>query len=119
MLWWYMTIEVAFIIITALLTILAITGYDRYIATKVRAKTYSLIHNLSSCRETVGDNSLGADPETKMRIKKVKAVKVGSYLVVTLVIGEGGKGDEVEIDNPSLLMPLISIVDEESEEVTS
>jgi len=106
------SVEILLIIATLVMIALAITGYDQYIATKVRLKTYSLVSRSALTGGT--DGMIESDPATKMRIKKVKAVKVGSYLVVTLVIGDGRKGEEIEVDDPSLLIPLMGL-DEEAE----
>ncbi len=105
-------VELLLIIATLIMIALAITGYDQYIATKVRLKTYSLMSRNAVVGNTGG--MIESDPVTRMRIKKVKAVKVGSYLVVTLVIGDGRKGEEIEVDDPSLLIPLMGL-DEEAE----
>ena len=104
-------LDIALFIATIFLVTLAITGYDQYIATKVRAKIAK--ERLNSYGSKVGSNISDIDPLTRMRIKKVKAAKVGSYLVVTLVISESGRGGEkVEVDDPSLLLPLMSSMEE-------
>ncbi len=99
-------------IATITLIILAVTGYDQYIATRIRAKV--LASSSHTLRPGSSSSLAEVDPHTRMRIKKVKAVKVGSYLVITLVISENSSsGDRVEVDDPSLLIPLVSAMDEE------
>ncbi len=108
-------LDVALFIATVFLVTLAITGYDQYIATKVRAK---IVKERIQSRGDFNSNLSIIDPLTKMRVKKVKAAKVGSYLVITLVISDEGRGGErVEVDDPTLLLPLMSSLDEA--EVTS
>ena len=99
-------------IATITLIILAVTGYDQYIATRIRAKV--LASSSHTFRPGSSDSLAEVDPHTRMRVKKVKAVKVGSYLVITLVISENSSsGDKVEVDDPSLLIPLVSVLDDE------
>lgn len=99
-------------IATITLIILAVTGYDQYIATRIRAR--ALASSSHTFRPGSSNSLTEVDPHTRMRIKKVKAVKVGSYLVITLVISENSSsGDKVEVDDPSLLIPLVSALDDE------
>ncbi len=103
-------LEVVLLLLTGILALLGITGYDQYILTKVRAKMIK-----ESARSGLGEGISTAedDPLTRMRVKKVKAAKVGSYLVVTLVISDEGRGGEkIEVEDPALLLPLIT--DEEN-----
>ncbi|MCD6324147.1 MAG: hypothetical protein J7L55_03465 [Desulfurococcales archaeon] len=102
--------EVVLLFLTAVLALLAITGYDQYLITKVRARVVK-----EKLRVGFGEgvSVMEDDPLTRMRVKKVKAAKVGSYLVVTLVISDEGKGGEkIEVEDPTLLLPLIT--DEEN-----
>jgi len=108
-------LDIALFIATLMLVVLAISGYDKYIAAKVRAK---IVRDRIQVRMKERDEP-ATDAETRMRIKKVRAAKVGSYLIVTLVISEGGKrGEKIEVDDPALLLPLMGI-DEEENAVTS
>ncbi|MEM0014794.1 MAG: hypothetical protein QXS42_00170 [Zestosphaera sp.] len=89
--------------ITVLLVLASVTGYDKYVAAKIRSSVRRE-RGLEGLQGGVGHYE--ADSFTKMKIKKVKASRIGSYLVITLLISEGedsGKGEAVEIDNPILL----------------
>ncbi len=98
-------LELLLLVVTLILTFLAVSGYDQYIATKIKARTLRDRSRLYPTDHTFAEG----DPFTRMRIKKVKAAKVGSYLVVTLVISEGGRGGEkIEIEDPTLLLPLVN-----------
>jgi hypothetical protein len=98
-------IEILLLIVTLILAFLAVSGYDQYIATKIKARA---LRERSKLYPT-GHAFAEGDPFTRMRIKKVKAAKVGSYLVVTLVISEEGRGGEkIEIEDPTLLLPLVN-----------
>ncbi len=109
----------AFAIILAV-AILVITGYDNYIAAKLSGRLRKA--SLGFGQRNLSRGTGFTDKHTQSRIKGVKAVKIGSYLVVTLVISDaGGSGEEIVIDDPSMLIPLISVTgeSEELEEVTS
>ncbi len=88
---------------TLILVLVSITGYDKYVAARIRGR----LRREQSFNEA--RNSLGGyevDNFTRMKVKKVKASKIGSYLIITLLVSEGeesGKGEVVEIDNPVLL----------------
>lgn len=96
-------LDLLLMFITVLLVLAGVTGYDKYVAAKIRGNIRREC-GLEGMRGGVGRYE--ADSFTKMKIKKVKASKIGSYLVVTLLISEGEdseKGESVEIDNPILL----------------
>lgn len=96
-------LDLMLMVITVLLVLAGVTGYDKYVAAKIRG-SIRREHGLEGVQSGVGHYE--ADSFTKMKIKKVKASKIGSYLIVTLLISEGddgGKGESVEIDNPILL----------------
>jgi len=94
-------LEVFMLLATVALVLITITGYDRYFAAKLRLKLSNVNRNTSSTRNSYVD----ADSYTRMKIKKVKASKIGNYLVVTLLISESNdsRGEDVEIDNPLIL----------------
>mgnify|MGYP001772710095 CR=1 FL=1 len=88
---------------TILLVLISITGYDKYVAAKIRGRLRRE-QRINEVRDDLGGYEV--DSFTKMKVKKVKASRIGSYLIVTLLISEGeesGKGEVVEIDNPVLL----------------
>ncbi len=99
---------------TLLLVLISITGYDKYVAAKIRGRLRRE-QGVSEVRSNLGGYEV--DTFTKMKVKKVKASKIGSYLIITLLVSEGeesGKGEVVEIDNPVLLTYL-----EDEEDVTT
>lgn len=88
---------------TLLLVLVSITGYDKYVAAKIRGRLRRE-HGAGESRNGLGGYEI--DSFTKMKVKKVKASKIGSYLIITLLVSEGeesGRGEVVEIDNPILL----------------
>lgn len=88
---------------TLLLVLVSITGYDKYVAAKIRGRLRRE-YGVNELRNSLGGYEV--DSFTKMKVKKVKASKIGSYLIITLLVSEGeesGKGEVVEIDNPVLL----------------
>lgn len=88
---------------TLVLVLVSITGYDKYVAAKIRGRLRRE-HGVKELQGSLGGYEV--DTFTKMKIKKVKASKIGSYLIITLLVSEGeesGKGEMVEIDNPVLL----------------
>ncbi len=108
-------LEALLLVVTVVLAGLAITGYDQYLATKVRNK---LVRDKLRGAEA-SSNLNDFDSVTKMRVKKVKATKIGSYLVITLVISDSGRGgEEIEISDPTLLLPLLAGGEESKEEIT-
>jgi hypothetical protein len=99
---------------TLLLVLISITGYDKYVAAKIRGRLRRE-QGVSEVRSNLGGYEV--DTFTKMKVKKVKASKIGSYLIITLLVSEGeesGRGEVVEIDNPVLLTYL-----EDEEDVTT
>ncbi|MEM0347047.1 MAG: hypothetical protein QW036_01605 [Zestosphaera sp.] len=101
---------------TLILVLVSITGYDKYVAAKIRGRLRRE-YDVNELRNSLGGYEL--DNFTKMKVKKVKASKIGSYLIITLLVSEGeesGKGEVVEIDNPVLLTYL---EDEEETATTS
>jgi len=97
-------LNVILLAVTLVLVILVVTGYDQYFALRAKVKAGS---RLTSTDITVPGSS---DPQANtIKIKKVKASKVGSYLVITLVLSEQGAGDKVSIDDPTLLLPLVQV----------
>ncbi|MEM1604204.1 MAG: hypothetical protein QXL29_06580 [Zestosphaera sp.] len=101
---------------TLILVLVSITGYDKYVAAKIRGRLRRE-YDVNELRNSLGGYEL--DNFTKMKVKKVKASKIGSYLIITLLVSEGeesGKGEVVEIDNPVLLTYL---EDEEETAATS
>ena len=99
---------------TLLLVLISITGYDKYVAAKMRGRLRRE-QGVSEVRSNLGGYEV--DTFTKMKVKKVKASKIGSYLIITLLVSEGeesGRGEVVEIDNPVLLTYL-----EDEEDVTT
>jgi len=108
-------LETLLLAVTVVLAGLAITGYDQYLATKVRSKLAK--ERLKDIGTTSNLNDF--DLTTKMRVKKVKATKIGSYLVITLVVSDSGRGgEEVEISDPTLLLPLLAGGEESKEGIT-
>ena len=98
-------LDVLLLVATLILAGLAITGYDQYLATRVRTKIVREKLSHENSRYDLTD----FDSVTKMRVKKVKATKIGSYLVITLVVSDSGKGgEEVEISDPTFLLPLLA-----------
>ncbi len=110
-----MLTSIALVIVTLVLAIIAITGYDKYISLKIRAKL------LSKSLEKGNENTMGSlDPYTKSIVKKVKVMRVGSYLVITMVLREDmSRSDEVEVEDPTPLIPLIMESNEGSTEVNA
>ncbi len=94
-------LEVFMLFATVALVLITITGYDRYFATKLKLK----LANVNRDASPTYNSSINMDSYTKMKIKKVKASKIGNYLIVTLLISESNdsKGEDVEIDNPLVL----------------
>jgi len=99
-------INLLLVIVTIVLTVLAVSGYDQYLATKVRTR---MVRERIKAYSEEPEGLIDADSMTKMRVKKIKATKIGSYLVITLVISdEGSGGESIEIDDPTFLLPLVS-----------
>ena len=99
-----MIIELTLLIISVVLIILAVTGYDKYIALKVRAKIlkeFSRSINYSEGVSGIGGNLPSI-------IKKVKVDRIGSYLIITLVIRQEEFSDEkIDISEPLVLTPML------------
>jgi len=107
-------LELLLMTATLLLVLISITGYDKYVAAKIRGRLRRE-HGINEVRSNLGGYEV--DTFTKMKVKKVKASKIGSYLIITLLVSEGeesGRGEVVEIDNPVLLTYL-----EDEEDVTT
>ncbi len=108
-------IDLILMFVTIILVLASVTGYDKYVAAKIRGS----VRRERELDEVRGGLSrYETDNFTKMKIKKVKASKIGSYLIVTLLISEGGdddKGEVIEVDNPVLL----TYMDDEEGAITS
>jgi hypothetical protein len=107
-------LELLLMTATLLLVLISITGYDKYVAAKIRGRLRRE-QGINEVRSNLGGYEV--DTFTKMKVKKVKASKIGSYLIITLLVSEGeesGRGEVVEIDNPVLLTYL-----EDEEDVTT
>lgn len=98
------------LVVSIVLAILAITGYDKYLALKVRAKMLRVNHSSQGSIDKVMDSY------TRSMIKKVKLSRVGSYLILTIVMREGIGEEEVSISDLTSLMPLM-LEDKENENV--
>ena len=89
--------DIIILAVSILIVFIAVIGYDHYIA----GRFYP--------RVTEGEEYEGP-PEIseEWEVKAVKASKVGDYLIVTTVLApRNGSGESsVEIDDPSLLIPL-------------
>ena len=94
-----------------MLAFLVVSGYDRHLALKIRKV------GRSGKSEEFEDNEQPSTHVSGIKIKKVKASRVGNYLVITLVLSERGSGDKVSVEDPALLLPLIhaSSINEERE----
>ncbi|MCD6340749.1 MAG: hypothetical protein J7L51_02220 [Desulfurococcales archaeon] len=89
------------------------TGYDQYFALRTKRKLGSKYVSANV------EDQEGEHVNTQaggIKIKKVKASKVGNYLVITLVLSEQGSGDKVSIDDPALLLPLVHAASNEEKE---
>lgn len=89
------------------------TGYDQYFALRTRRRLSSKY--VSAGIEDHEGGHINAQAGG-IKIKKVKASKVGNYLVITLVLSEQGSGDRVSIDDPALLLPLVHASSNEEKE---
>ncbi len=96
--------NIVLLAITIALIFLIVTGYDQYFALRARRRLSSKYVNASIEDRESGHANVQAG---SIKIKKVKASKVGNYLVITLVLSEKGSGDKVSIDDPALLLPLV------------
>ncbi|MCD6427996.1 MAG: hypothetical protein J7L12_00060 [Desulfurococcales archaeon] len=95
------------------LIFLVVTGYDQYFALRTKRKLSS--RYVSAGTEDHESEHVNAQAGG-IKIKKVKASKVGNYLVITLVLSERGSGDKVSIDDPALLLPLVHASSNEEKE---
>ena len=89
------------------------TGYDQYFALRTRRRLSSKYVSAGIEDHESGRINVQAGG---IKIKKVKASKVGNYLVITLVLSEQGSGDKVSIDDPALLLPLVHASSNEEKE---
>ncbi|RLG82229.1 MAG: hypothetical protein DRO09_00775 [Thermoprotei archaeon] len=107
-------IELLILTASILLIVMTITGYDQYLALKLREKIVrsKFKGSSASVEESWADSSTG------VKVKRVKAVKVGSYTVITLVISDRDEG-MASIEDPLLLLPLITQGSEKEASITS
>ncbi len=99
-----MIIELTLLIISIVLIVLAVTGYDKYIALKVRAKILKEFSRGINYSEGVS----GMRGNLPSIIKKVKVDRIGSYLIITLVIRQEESSDEkIDISEPLVLTPIL------------
>lgn len=108
-------IELLILIASILLIVMTITGYDQYLALKLREK---IVRSKFKGGSNASVEESWADSSTGVKVKKVKAVKVGSYTVITLVISDRDEG-MASIEDPLLLLPLITQGTEKEASITS
>ncbi len=106
-------LDVVLLAITLVLVFLIITGYDQYFALRTKMKISS---KYTSTKADVADVESVSTQTNMVKIKKVKASKVGNYLIITLVLSEQGSGDKISIDDPALLLPLVQVSAAEEKE---
>jgi len=98
------------LVVSIVLAILAITGYDRYLTLKIKAKMLKEKYRYQSNIDKIMDSY------TRSVIKKVKLSRIGSYLVLTIVMREGVGEEEVSVSDLTPLMPLV-LEDNENENI--
>ena len=103
-----MIIEVVLLAICVLITLLTITGYDKYLALKLKAR---IIRSGLARNHSNSSNAFGP------RVKKVKVIEIGSYLVITMVISKDVEGEGAI--SVSDLIPLLPLTIDEDVNITS
>jgi len=90
-------VDVLILAVSLVIVFIAVIGYDHYIAGKFHS-------HVAEDEGYEGSTEINDEWE----VKAVKASKVGDYLIVTTVLApRNGSGESrVEIDDPSLLIPL-------------